>query len=98
MDPDPALTVEYHRPGEGGGCALRDWRDVLGLVRLSANGSSGDAAGVPVVHVADELGIALGPAAPVVFVRADVCRAELLVEIEAVGLGQARAQGARRAQ
>lgn len=52
MFSDHALTVEYHRPGEGGGCALRDWRDVLGLVRLSANGWSGDAAGVPVVHVA----------------------------------------------
>lgn len=52
MHSDHALTVEYHRPGEGGGCALRDCRDVLGLVRLSANGSPGDAAGVPVVHVA----------------------------------------------
>lgn len=52
MYPDHPLTVEYHRPLQGGGCALHDWRDVLGLVRLSANGQSGDTAGVPVVHVA----------------------------------------------
>lgn len=52
MYPDHTLTVEYHRPGQGGGCTLRDWRDVLGLVRLAANGTLGDAAGVPVVHVA----------------------------------------------
>lgn len=52
MYPAHTLSVEYHRPGLGGGCALRDWRDVLGLVRLSANGSLGDSADVPVVHVA----------------------------------------------
>ena len=52
MYPDHTLSVEYHRPGQGGGCALSDWRDVLGLVRLAANGSPADAAGVPTVHVA----------------------------------------------
>jgi enamine deaminase RidA (YjgF/YER057c/UK114 family) len=52
MYPDAALTVEYHRPGRGGGCALHDWRDVLGLVRLAASGSPGNAAAVPTAHVA----------------------------------------------
>jgi chorismate lyase / 3-hydroxybenzoate synthase len=34
---------------------------------------------------AGELRRALGPEVPIVYLRADVCRADLLVEIEAVG-------------
>ena len=37
--------------------------------------------------VVDELRQALQPAAPIVYLNADVCRADLLVEIEAVGFG-----------
>jgi enamine deaminase RidA (YjgF/YER057c/UK114 family) len=37
--------------------------------------------------VVDELRQTLRPAAPIVYLNADVCRAELLVEIEAVGFG-----------
>jgi len=37
--------------------------------------------------VVDELRRALQPAEPVVYLNADVCRADLLVEIEAVGIG-----------
>ena len=52
MHPDDALAVEYHRPGQQGGCALREWHDVLALVHLTASAAPVTDAGIPVVHVA----------------------------------------------
>lgn len=52
MYPDDALAVEYHRPAQQGGWALREWHDVLALVHLTASTAPVAAGAIPVVHVA----------------------------------------------
>jgi chorismate lyase/3-hydroxybenzoate synthase len=52
MSTDDSLTVEYRRPGQSGDCAVREWHDVLALVRMSGDDTPIAAADVPVVHVA----------------------------------------------
>jgi enamine deaminase RidA (YjgF/YER057c/UK114 family) len=46
------VEVEYRSPDEVAAWIGHEWRDVLGLVRISPTEAAIDAAGVPVVHVA----------------------------------------------
>lgn len=54
------IEVEYRSPDELTEWNGREWRDVLGLVRISPTEAVIDVAGVPVIHVAAP---ALGTAA-----------------------------------